>query len=211
MGYETKCHARVDDGSGTIREANDATVLLETDDLVVRGVARVKISRTSIQRLTVRAGILAITAPNATLTLTLGNAASTWRTKLAEPPKRLIDKLDVKPEARVWLFHAHEQTLIEQLRGRTANVLTTPTASGCDVVFVGVEQLGDLDRIDRAMAATRENGAVWVIHPKGKTGVANTAIFAKATAIGLKYVKVARVSQTHTAEKLVRPLASRRR
>ena len=43
-GYETKCRARVDDRSGHVREA-DATVLLETDELVVRGEARVKIPR----------------------------------------------------------------------------------------------------------------------------------------------------------------------
>jgi hypothetical protein len=40
-------------------------------------------------------------------------------------------------------------------------------------------------------------------------GVADTAIFAKAKSLGLTYTKVARVSDTLTAEKLVRPVAAR--
>jgi hypothetical protein len=48
-----------------------------------------------------------------------------------------------------------------------------------------------------------------VIHPKGQTGVADTTIFEKAQALNLAYTKVARVSDTHTAEELVRPRASR--
>ena len=47
MGYETKCRVQVDDGSGKPRTA-DATVLLETDELIVRGDARVKVSRRDI-------------------------------------------------------------------------------------------------------------------------------------------------------------------
>ncbi len=44
MGYEVKCRARVVDKDNA-REAY-GTVLLETDELVVRGDARVRIKRT---------------------------------------------------------------------------------------------------------------------------------------------------------------------
>jgi hypothetical protein len=43
------------------------------------------------------------------------------------------------------------------------------------------------------------------VHPKGKDGVKDTAIFAAGRAAGLVAIKVARVSGTHSAEKLVRP------
>lgn len=205
MGYETKCRARVDDRAGHVREA-DATVLLETDELVVRGEARVRIPRASIERVTARAGVLTVTAPSAVVSLTLGpEAAAKWRAKIEEPPKRLIDKLDVKPNAKVWLFSIRDETLSSQVADRTKNVSHGRTAKDCDVVFVGVESDGELDRISRALEATAPNGAIWVIHPKGPTGVADTTIFGKAKALGLVYTKVARVSETHTAEKLVRP------
>jgi hypothetical protein len=208
VGLETKCRATVDDGSGKIREA-DATVFLETDELIVRGEARIKIPRASITKVAARAGVLTVTAPPATVSLSLGaDAAAKWKTKIEEPPKRLIDKLDVKAGAKVWLFDVDDDTLIAQVHERTEQVLTGASASGCDVVFVDVSSEKELRRIGTAIDATHDAGAVWVIHRKGPAGVADTTIFAKAKTLGLVYTKVARVSDTDTAEKLVRPRAS---
>jgi hypothetical protein len=211
MGYETKCRARVTDASGGVREA-DATVLLETDDLIVRGDARVKIPRASIQRVAARGGVLTVTSPHAVVAMTLGaDAAAKWMKRIQEPPKRLIDKLDVKPESKVWLLAIDDTTLIEQVAERTPRVSRGRSASSCDTVFVGVESDRDLGRIDRAMEAMTDSGAIWVVRRKGPTGVADTTIFARAKSLGLTYTKVARVSDTHTAEKLVRPVATRAR
>lgn len=209
MGFETRCRAKVDDGSGKIREA-DATVLLETDELIVRGEARIKIPRASIKKVATRGGVLTVSAPPATVSLTLGaDAAAKWKTKIEEPPKRLIDKLDVKPGAKVWLFDVDDETLIDQVGERTHNVAKGSSASGCDVVFVDVDSEKELGRIGKAIGATHDAGAVWVIHRKGPAGVADTTIFAEAKKLGLVYTKVVRVSDRDTAEKLVRPKASR--
>jgi hypothetical protein len=211
MGYETKCRARVTDAAGVVREA-DSTVLLETDELIVRGEARIKIPRTAIQNATVRAGTLTVTAPQGTIAMSLGpDSAQKWLKKIQEPPKRLIDKLDVKPGAKVWLLGIDDETLISQIEERTSEVTRGKTASACDVVFVGVETTKDLDRIGRAAKAITDSGAIWAVHRKGASGIPDTTIFAAAKALGLTYTKVARVSDTHTAEKLVRPVASRAR
>jgi len=209
MGYETKCRVHVDDGSGKPRIA-EGTVLLETDDLIVRGDARVKVPRRDIQDVSRRAGVVTITAPQATVKLTLGEPAATrWEAKLKEAPKRLIDKLDVKPNAKVWLLDVAEPELETQLAERTSEVSRGKSARERDVVFVGVERDAHLPRIERALNAMLDDGAIWVIHPKGRDGVADTSIFEKAKTLNLTYTKVARVSETHTAEKLVRPRASR--
>jgi hypothetical protein len=210
MGYEIRCRVRVDDRSGAIREADDAAVLIETDDLVVRGPARITLPRTSITNLRMRAGALTVTAPAGTVTLFLGERAAKWQVRLAEAPKRLIDKLDVAVEAKVWMIGIDDETLIAQLAERTTHIVTGRSAAGCDVVFVGVEQERDLARIDRAAKAMVDTGAIWAVHRKGPSGVADTTIFARAKVLGLTYTKVARVSGTHAAEKLVRPVASRR-
>jgi hypothetical protein len=102
-----------------------------------------------------------------------------------------------------------DETLLAQLAERTRQLLRGRSASSCDVVFVGVESVADLDRIERAMKAMNDDGAIWVVHRKGPTGVADTTIYGRAKALGLTYTKVARVSETHTAEKLVRPVAAR--
>jgi hypothetical protein len=210
MGYETKCSVRVDDGSGTVRQADAATVLLETDDLIVRGDARVKVPRTSITKVSSRSGVVTITSPNAIISLTLGDdAAAKWHKKLEQAPKQLIDKLDVKPGAKVWLWHIDDAALVAQVNARTTRASSGRSATSCDVVFVQVDANDDLDRIDRASKAIVDNGAIWVVHPKGKSGVADTTIFGRAKALGLVYTKVARVSETLTAEKLVWPRASR--
>ncbi|HEX4682257.1 MAG TPA: hypothetical protein VH277_06100 [Gemmatimonadaceae bacterium] len=211
MGYETKCRVRVaDNHAGTVREAALATVLLETDDLIVRGEARVRVPRASIERITSRSGVVTITSPAATISLSLGaEAAAKWRKKLAEPPKLLIDKLDVKPEFTVWLHGVTDANLIAQLEERVAKVLTGSGARPCNVAIVQIDDDGDLERIDRAAAAISRDGAVWAVHPKGKDGVADTTIFGRAKAIGLTYTKVARVSDVLSAEKLVWPRASR--
>ena len=209
MGYETKCRVHVDDGSGKPRIA-EGTVLLETDDLIVRGDARVKVPRRDIQDVSRRAGVVTITAPQATVKLTLGEPAATrWEAKLKEAPKRLIDKLDVKPNAKVWLLDVTEPELETQLAERTSEVSRAKSARERDVVFVGVERDAHLPRIERALNAMLDDGAIWVIHPKGRDGVADSSIFEKAKTLNLTYTKVARVSETHTAEKLVRPRASR--
>jgi hypothetical protein len=208
MGYETTCRARVTGADGKVREA-ESTVLLETNELVVRGEARVRIPRNAIERVTTRAGVLTITAPTAVVALSLGDAAEKWRKRIEEPPKRLIDKLDVKPNAKVWVLAVDDATLLAQLAERTTQLLRGRSASACDVVFVGVEAENELVRIERGLKAMNDDGAMWVIHRKGPTGVADTTIFSRAKALGLTYTKVARVSDTHTAEKLVRPVASR--
>lgn len=209
MGYETKCRTRVTDASG-IREA-DATVLLETDELIVRGEARVKIPRRSIQAVKTRANTLTITSPQATVVMTLGaDDAAKWAKKIQEPPKQLIDKLDVKPTSKVWLFGVHDETLISQVSARAAKTSNGSSVSERDVVFVGVDNEKQIDRVDRAAKAIGDDGAIWVVHPKGAGGVPDTAIFARAKSLGLTYTKVARVSETLTAEKLVRPLANRK-
>lgn len=210
MGYETKCPVRVSDASG-VRKADTATVLLETDELIVRGEARVRVPRSSIERVTSRAGVVTIASPTATVSLTLGaDAAAKWEKKLGEAPKRLIDKLDVKPDATVWLYDVSDTDLVAQVNERTRKATSGRSAKDCDVVFVQVNGAADLDRIERAASAIKPDGAVWVVHPKGKSGVADTVIYGRANALGMTYTKVARVSDTLTAEKLVWPRASRR-
>ncbi len=118
--------------------------------------------------------------------------------------------MDVKSGAKIWVFGVDDETLIAQLSERTPRIATGRSASECDVVFVQVNDETQLARINKAASAIMEAGAIWVVHPKGKAGVADTVIFARAAELGLTYTKVARISETLTAEKLVKPVASRK-
>ena len=209
MGLETRCRVTVRDASGAERAADDAVVLLETDELIVRGPARVKVLRSAITAVRAAEGALTIEHAGGTVVLGLGAAgAKKWAEKIAEAPKPLIDKLDVKPGAKVWVSGVTDETFLASLRARSDHVSTGRSASGCDVIFLAVERTADLAGIAKAAGAMGPKGALWVVHPKGKDGVPDTAIFAAAKEAGLTYTKVARFSETHTAEKLVRPRAT---
>ena len=113
MGYETKCEVRVTDADGRVRRAANATVLLETDELIVRGDARVRVPRADIREVTRRAGAVTVVSPAARVTLTLDvDAAEKWQRKLQEQPKLLIDKLDVRVGAKVWTLHVSDAALV---------------------------------------------------------------------------------------------------
>jgi len=204
VGLETRCHVRVRDVDGATREADDAAVLLETDELIVRGPARVRIPRASITDVRAAKGTLTVTHAAGTLSLVLGPDAEKWRARVAEAPKPLIDKLDVKPGAKVCVLGVADDAFLASLRERTPDVTASPRATGCDVIFLTVERDADLPRIAKAVSALAERGALWVVHPKGPGGVLDTAIFAAGNDVGLTATKVARWSATHTAEKLVR-------
>jgi len=211
MGYETKCDVRVVDADGSVRRGANATVLLETDELIVRGEARVRLPRADIREVTRRGGTVIIASPAARVTLTLdADAGATWLRKLREAPKQLIDKLDVKPGAKVWALGVSDEPLLAQLAERTPKLSTGRMPANVDVAFVQVSGAADLPRIATASTAIVPAGAIWVVHPKGPTGVADTTIFAEAKRLGLTYTKVARVSATESAEKLVWPRAARR-
>jgi hypothetical protein len=56
----------------------------------------------------------------------------------------------------------------------------------------------------------KQNGALWVIRPKGRKEISERAVMDAGKAAGLVDVKVVSFSETHTAEKFVIPVAQRR-
>jgi hypothetical protein len=78
------------------------------------------------------------------------------------------------------------------------------------VVFLWADAPATLETLASLTKTIARDGAIWVIHPKGSASkVKDTDIFAKAKKAGLTATKVARYSETHTAEKLVIPVAKR--
>ena len=53
------------------------------------------------------------------------------------------------------------------------------------------------------------DGCVWVVYPKSRHGFRETDVLAAGRAAGLKDVKTARFSATHSALKFVVPLSER--
>ena len=108
--------------------------------------------------------------------------------------------------------HAHLVNLIRAL-GSVPSAGYRVVAACCSDAdhpdIDGVPVVGDESDAAEIAGRIARDGAVWVVHPRGKADVADTVIFVAAKATGLTYTKVVRFSETDTAEKLVIPVSSR--
>lgn len=202
MGIETTCRVETDAGAG------EARVLLETEELVVRGALKTRIPFRSIEAAVVDGRKLIVSHGNSRTVLHLGPEAARWADRILNPKSRL-EKLGVKPGMVVSCQGIAERALQDELAAAGATVSWGRIRKGSDLILLGVERDPEVSRIAPAVASLRANGAIWVIHPKGTEGVKDTAIFAAGREAGLVATKVAKFSESHTAEKLVVPVARR--
>jgi len=213
MGLEARCELRLDDAS------HEGRALLETDELLFRGDAtsrgknaprgfRLAIPLSSIRSVSGDESALRVRFSGGEATFLLGTQSKKWAERIRSP-KSLIDKLDVKADHTVSVVALDEDEFIRTLRERAARVIVGRLAASSNVIFLGAETIAALARLSKAKSAMARDGAIWVVHPKGTSGLRDLEIFAEAKRIGLTYTKVARFSATHTAEKLVIPKSER--
>jgi hypothetical protein len=184
----------------TCRVSAELKVLLETDEIIVRG----RVPFSAITDVKADGGRLLLRTATGDISLDLGSAASKWAEKIRSP-KSLIDKLGVAKDAVVSVLAVDDAEFLDALGERTAAITKGRVNAGSVLVFLGIERERDLPKIGTVAEKLPPKAALWVVHPKGKDGVPDTAIFAAARENGLTYTKVARFSATHTAERLSRP------
>lgn len=155
-----------------------------------------------------RAGTLRVTFPRGVAAFQLGPAAERWAERIRSP-KSLIEKLGIKPGARVAVLGVTDPTFWTQLRARTEDISMTRPRPGSDVVFLQVKAPRDLGRLGPLQRRIKPEGAIWVVAPKGASAVREADVLAGGKAAGLVDVKVAAFSPTHTAHKFVIPVAGR--
>ena len=116
----------------------------------------------------------------------------------------LIDKLGVKPGAKVVLVNLRDPGFTKLLRTRTADITTTRPSVPCDLVFIGVSTRDELKRIAEVKSWIEPNGAIWVVRPKGgRSDVRDTDVIDAGLAAGLVDNKIASFSDTQGAMRLV--------
>jgi hypothetical protein len=153
-------------------------------------------------------GRLKLTGPEGTLTLELGDLAETWAERMRKPKSR-IDKLGVEPEHVVSVIGIGEPAFLAELDGRAAAVHRDGLMPGSDLVFLAAERPVDLVKLPAIERVMARDGAVWVVWLKGRPHLKEDHIRLTAKRVGLVDVKVIAFSETHSALKLVIPLARR--
>ena len=131
---------------------------------------------------------------------------------MAETTKPLLDKLGVKPESKVAVVDLDDARFLELLRQRTRNVALGKPRGKCDIVFLGAEDMRDLERLRQLKTWIEPNGAVWVVRPKGPGArLKDTDLISAGLAAGLVDNKIASFSETHGAMRFVFRLKDRPR
>lgn len=124
----------------------------------------------------------------------------------------LLDKLGVRPGARVALIDLADAGFRRLLAARTADVTGGPPKPGTDLIFLAADSLEELLRLRDLRAALVPNGAIWVVSLKGKAArIRDVDVIAAARSAGLVDNKVVSFSETRTALRLVIPRADRPR
>lgn len=122
----------------------------------------------------------------------------------------LLDKLGVRPGMRVALIDLDDGQIRPLLADRTSDITEGWPAPGTDVVLLGADSTDALQPLEALSVQIKPNGAIWVVSRKGKAAtLRDVDVIDAAKAAGLVDNKVASFSPTHTALRLVIPVARR--
>jgi antitoxin component of MazEF toxin-antitoxin module len=184
----------------------EGEALLETAEILFRGERRLVIPLASIKTLDATDGRLTI---NGTVVLELGPDAAKWAEKIRNP-KSVVQKLGVKAGQQVAVVHLDDPSFVAGLEQAGAQVTVGKPKKNSDAIFYGASSRDDLSRLTALKPSLAQNGALWVIRPKGVKTITEADTMAAGKAAGLVDVKVVKFSETHTAEKFVIRVADRR-
>ena len=204
MGQEARCTVEFGE------RRSEGKALLETAELVFRGEFRLRIPLAAIRSVTARDGRLTVAFTDGVATVAtfeLGPLAEKWAQRIRHRPT-LMDKLGVRPGARVLVLGVADAGFLAALKERTADAAGSPRPDN-DLVFFAAQAREDLGQLAEVRRCLRPNGALWVIRPRGRPEITERDVMDAGKEVGLVDVKVARFSETHTAEKFVIPVARR--
>jgi hypothetical protein len=198
MGLEAVCVAHFGES------VSEGKALLESSDLRFRGDFRLIIPFTEMRSVAADHGRLEVAFGGGLAVFELGAAAERWADRIQHPPL-LIDKLDVMPESRVAILGLDDAGFLAQLRDRTKFVIQHSLAPRLDLIFLRADTPAALERLDALEPFLQRDGAIWVIAPKGRRQLSETAVLHAGRAAGYVDIKVASFSATQTAHKFVIP------
>jgi hypothetical protein len=212
MGNEMKCRVR----SG--KQESEGKALLETSAIIFRGDFRLKIPFAAVRSAKAVKGELQLRTADGLAIFELGaGTAGKWCEKILHPKSR-IEKLGVKPGARVALIgfgKADEEFLMElgELTKAVKKISEAAISADVEWIFFKAETQKELSGIAKISKGMRGTTALWVVYPKGNAKgqgkITEGDVLAAGRAGGLKDVKVVGFSVTATALKFVIPVSNR--
>jgi hypothetical protein len=202
VGNEATCKVQFGE------QRSEGRALLETSEILFRGDFRLKIPFSTVKSAKAVHGELRLQTGEGLAVFHLGAAAEKWREKILHPKSR-IEKLGIKPGARVSLLGKFEPEFLAELGELTESASRQKVAAESDWIFFAAESkegLGTLTKITKAMKGAT---GLWIVYPKGQKHITENDVLAAGRKCGLTDVKVVGFSSTRTALKFVIPLSNR--
>jgi hypothetical protein len=191
MGKEATCNVQI------ANESAQCKVLLESNEVIVRGPIRRKFAVASVARVQVQGDTLHFHAGIEEVALKLGPArAQSWARKLTTPPPTLAKKLGI--DAATQLASMGEFTTPE-LTAAIAQAASDESGSP-DLVLSLVKTVADLNHTLDLYQSLKTHPPIWIVYPKGaRKAIGETEIRSTLRRQGFMDTKVASVSTTLTA------------
>jgi len=202
VGNELKCTVRFG------KETSEGKALLETSEVLFRGAFRLKIPFASIKSAKAMDGELHLQTANGLAVFEIGPAAEKWREKILHPKTR-IEKIGLKPGAKVSLLGNFEADFLDEMKTLAGSVARDKVAVDSEAIFFAADSQKELASIAKIAKSLKGVTALWIVYPKGQKTITENGVIAAGRTTGLKDVKVVGFSATHTALKFVLPLGKR--
>ena len=137
MGNEANCKVRFG------KQESEGKALLETSEILFRGEFRLKIPFATIKSVKATGGELRVQTAEGLAVFHLGPAAEKWRDKILHPKSR-IEKLGVKPGAKVSLLGQFDPEFLRELGSFTKSVSKGNASPDSEWIFVAADAKDDL-------------------------------------------------------------------
>jgi hypothetical protein len=202
VGNELKCTVRFG------KESSEGKALLETGEVLFRGAFRLNIPFASIKSVKAVDGELRLETAKGLAVFEIGAAAEKWCEKILHPKSR-IEKIGLKPGAKISLLGDFDADFLDELKQLEGSLTKDKAAAGSEAVFFAADSEKELSQVRKVRKSLKGATALWIVYPKGQKGITENDVIAAGRKTGLKDVKVVGFSSTHTALKFVIPLDRR--
>ncbi len=196
MGREATCQCQWGAESGQCK------VVLETNELIVRGSIRRRVPIASLTKVSVQGNHLRFYAAEDAVMLCLGaSLAQSWAKKIATPPPTLAVKLGITPQSNLLVIGDYAD---EELNTAIATAATMESKNP-DLILAHVRTADDLNHALGLYSKIPNDPPIWIVYPKGpKKPIGETEIRNILRRENFIDTKVASVSPTLTALRFVK-------
>ena len=199
MGRETSAHCQWAQESGFCK------VLLETNEVILRGSLRRRIPRSNLRDVSVEEELLRFRVGEDAVSLHLGSElAEKWAKALLTPPPSLAMKLGISRSSKLLLLGEIESEELKAAVAEASNAEDGADDQEADLIVAQVKSLHDLDMAMYQLSRSSSVPPIWVVYPKkAASGIGGNAIRETLRGRGFIDTKVASVSAECTALRFI--------